>query len=436
MTMPAVDVALDVSWLGNTYGQRWMRTGIHRVVERTAVVLGARPDVRLRLCATEHRDDAVAYAATEPALRAMRFAGDWATWVPDRLRRAKAVLEARGRRPALPIRLTRRALGEAHRGLTAAARRLRREPADTALTPAMLAGADIFHSTLSPLPGAAPGGRGPRRFLTVYDVFPQLMPALSWQGADAWSRRMTDSVGPGDWVLAISQYTKNDLLTLRPDLDPERVVVTYLGADRDRFYPCDDGERRAATRRRYGIPEGVPYLLSVGSLVPHKNLPHLLRTFAELVRTERVGDLHLVLTGPKAWDSDAFGALLGGADARRERVILTGHVDDEELAPLYSGALAFVFPSLYEGFGLPPLEAMQCGVPVIASDAASLPEVVGDGGILVGPHDGDALAQAVLDVYGDAAGRARLAARALARAACFSWERYADETVAAYRRAL
>jgi glycosyltransferase involved in cell wall biosynthesis len=300
----------------------------------------------------------------------------------------------------------------------------------------MLEGADIFHSTLSPLPGAAPGVRGPRRFLTVYDVFPQLMPALSWQGADAWSRRMTDSVGPGDWVLAISQYTKNDLLTLRPDLDPERVVVTYLGADRDRFYPCDDGERRAATRRRYGIPEGVPYLLSVGSLVPHKNLPHLLRTFAELVRTERVGDLHLVLTGPKAWDSDAFGALLGGADARRERVILTGHVDDEELAPLYSGALAFVFPSLYEGFGLPPLEAMQCGVPVIASDAASLPEVVGDGGILVGPHDGDALAQAVLDVYGDAAGRARLAARALARAACFSWERYADETVAAYRRAL
>jgi glycosyltransferase involved in cell wall biosynthesis len=433
--MPTVDVALDVSWLGNTYGQRWMRTGIHRVVERTAVLLGAHADVRLRLCATEHRDNAVASTATDPALHAIRFAGDHTTWIPDWVRRAQAALDARGRRPPLPVRLTRRALGEAHRGL-AVARRLGRGPTDTALTPAMLAGAEVFHSPLSPLPGVTRRVRGLRRFLTVYDVFPQLMPALTWTGADAWNRRMTDSVTPDDWVLTISEHTRNDLLTLRPDLDPERVAVTYLAADGDKFYPCDDAERRAAVQRRLEIPDGVPYLLSVGSLVPHKNLPHLLRTFAELVRAERVGDLHLVLTGPKAWDFDAVGAALDRAEGLRERVIFTGHVDDEDLAPLYSGALAFVFPSLYEGFGLPPLEAMQCATPVIASNTASIPEVVGDAGILVGPHDGDALAQAVLDVYGDAATRTRLSARSVARAARFSWRRYADETVAAYRRAL
>jgi glycosyltransferase involved in cell wall biosynthesis len=433
--MPTVDVALDVSWLGNTYGQRWMRTGIHRVVERTAVLLGAHADVRLRLCATEHRDNAVASTATDPALHAIRFAGDHTTWIPDWVRRAQAALDARGRRPPLPVRLTRRALGEAHRGL-AVARRLGRGPTDTALTPAMLAGAEVFHSPLSPLPGVTRRVRGLRRFLTVYDVFPQLMPALTWTGADAWNRRMTDSVTPDDWVLTISEHTRNDLLTLRPDLDPERVAVTYLSADGDKFYPCDDAERRAAVQRRLEIPDGVPYLLSVGSLVPHKNLPHLLRTFAELVRAERVDDLHLVLTGAQGWNYHTLAAALDGLGAVRDRVVITGYVDDADLAALYGGALAFVYPSVYEGFGLPPLEAMQCGVPVVASNTSSIPEVVGDAGVLLDPRDGDALAQALLDLYRDAALRAGLAERSLARAAHFTWERHAAVTVAAYERAL
>jgi glycosyltransferase involved in cell wall biosynthesis len=164
-------------------------------------------------------------------------------------------------------------------------------------------------------------------------------------------------------------------------------------------------------------------------------LSHLPRTFADLVRSERVDDLHLVLTGPEAWDFAPLAAALADLGALRERVVFTGYVDDADLAPLYSGALAFVFPSLYEGFGLPPLEAMQCGAPVITSDTSSLPEVVGDAGVLVEPHDRAALAQAILDVYRDPARRAQLAARSLARAAQFSWDRYASETVAAYRAA-
>jgi glycosyltransferase involved in cell wall biosynthesis len=125
-----------------------------------------------------------------------------------------------------------------------------------------------------------------------------------------------------------------------------------------------------------------------------------------------------------------------GLPAIRGRIVLTGYVDDADLAPLYRGATAFVYPSLYEGFGLSQLEAMQCGTPVIASNTSSMPEVVGDAGILVDPRDGDALCQAMLDLCRDAPMRARLSERSLARAARFTWERTTREALAAYRAAL
>jgi glycosyltransferase involved in cell wall biosynthesis len=120
----------------------------------------------------------------------------------------------------------------------------------------------------------------------------------------------------------------------------------------------------------------------------------------------------------------------------RDRIVMTGYVAEDDLAPLYSGALAFVYPSLYEGFGLPPLEAMQCGTPVITSNTSSLPEVVGDAGIMVDPLDQDALCDALSRVHGSAALRRELSRRSLARARQFSWERCIDQTLAAYRTAL
>jgi glycosyltransferase involved in cell wall biosynthesis len=425
-----VRVLLDVSIFGDVYRDRdrpEMRTGIFRMVEQAATALAARPDVRLALCASRHRDDTLAFAATHPTFRECRFAGDGGTWAVDRMRRRLALLDARGRRPALPVRVRRRAL----RGIYTAARRV--QAAAPALSPDTLAQADVFHSTLHALP-TSPGPRTPR-FQTLHDVIALVMPEVNWDGADALVRGIVDGVRDDDWVLAISQHTKNDFLELRPRFDPARVVVAHLAADPARFYPCMDPARRAAVRARYGVPDG-PYLLSVSTLEPRKNLPHLLRTFAELVRAERVDDLHLVLTGAKGWGNDALDATLDGLGALRDRVVITGFVDDDDLAALYSGALAFVYPSLYEGFGLPPLEAMQCGVPVVTSNTSSLPEVVGDAGVLVDPRDGDALAQALLDLHRDGALRARLAARSLAQATRFTWERHAAATVAAYERAL
>jgi glycosyltransferase involved in cell wall biosynthesis len=217
-------------------------------------------------------------------------------------------------------------------------------------------------------------------------------------------------------------------------VDPARVFVTPLAADARLFHPASP-EAQEAVRRRLGIPEG-PYLLTLNTLEPRKNLESVIRAFARVAREPAARDLSLVLVGGRGWKAEGIDAALAEAGPVRQRIVLSGYVPDAELAPLYSGALAFVYMSLYEGFGLPPLEAMQCGVPVIASNTSSLPEVVGDAGILLDPTDLDALCQAMLRVHQDAALRAELASRSLARAGAFTWERCVAQTVAAYRAAL
>ncbi len=157
-----------------------------------------------------------------------------------------------------------------------------------------------------------------------------------------------------------------------------------------------------------------------------------IRAFTRAVADGGARDLTLVIAGPASAEPGIQSALAEAAQ-RQARVILAGYVPDEDLATLYGGALAFVYPSLCEGFGLPPLEAMQCGTPVIAGRVASLPEVVGDAGILVDLGDPDALRAAMLRLYRDASLRERLSALSLARASSFSWDRCTRETLAAYR---
>jgi glycosyltransferase involved in cell wall biosynthesis len=171
-------------------------------------------------------------------------------------------------------------------------------------------------------------------------------------------------------------------------------------------------------------------------LEPRKNIHHVIRCFSKTVLGEEIDDLCLVLVGTKGWDYGKVFEELSRYPALRKRIILTGYVDFEDLAPLYSGALAFVYPSLYEGFGLPPLEAMKCGTPVITSNTSSLPEVVGDAGTMVSPTDEDALCHAMLEIFRDSALRTRMSERSLARADLFSWEKCIEETIRAYRIAI
>ncbi|MCW5788633.1 MAG: glycosyltransferase family 4 protein [Nitrospira sp.] len=260
------------------------------------------------------------------------------------------------------------------------------------------------------------------RFIaTIHDVKPLLFPELrprtnlnsrieDWLVGDRWKTI--------DHVITVSEHSRRDLLAHAP-LRPDQVSVTPLGLDADRFHP--------PSKR----PEGRPYVFCVAGSDPTKNVGALVEAFATLPAALR-RDHELVLAGDVCTRADiraAIERLQIGAQTR-----LVGQVSDDELAQLYQQATVFVFPSLYEGFGLPVLEAMGCGCPVICSQASSLPEVAGDAAVLVDPHRPDRLADALATVLTSPDVQASLRARGLARAKEFQWDRTATQTVAIYER--
>jgi glycosyltransferase involved in cell wall biosynthesis len=216
-------------------------------------------------------------------------------------------------------------------------------------------------------------------------------------------------------------------------MDPAQVFVSPLAAA-DHFYPVQDEDLLAEIRKKYKIPEG-DYFLTLAALQPRKNIPHIIRCFIRYLVSSGRRNVYLVLVGSLGWNYYEIFKTTDRLSEFRGNIIFTGYVPDEELSPIYTGALAFLFPSLYEGFGLPCLEAMQCGAPVVSSNTTSLPEVVGNAGILVDPTDADALCQAMTDLAGNDKLREELRIKGLERAKSFSWNQCADDTVKAYSAA-
>lgn len=262
--------------------------------------------------------------------------------------------------------------------------------------------------------------------VTVHDlafrIYPEQYPAAKRRYLDAMTRR---SVRRAARVIAVSENTRQDVIRLY-GVPPERVVVVPNGVPSD-LAPVDDRAALQALRDRHGLPE--EFILFVGTLQPRKNLVGLLRAFGRL--RDRV-QAPLVVVGAPGWQYQPIfdeAQALGVAD----RVVFAGYAAPEELRLWYSAATVFIYPSLYEGFGLPVLEAMACGAPVITSSTSSLPEVVGDAALLVDPTDLDAIAGSLERVLREPQLRRTLRQRGLARAREFGWERTARETVAVYR---
>ena len=280
---------------------------------------------------------------------------------------------------------------------------------------------DVLHGPLNVVPVVV---RAPT-VVTVHDLaflhFPGQLPRSRRAYMIAATRL---SAASAERVIAVSERTAADLAAWLPliqdriDVIPEApspAIKRITGTAVDEF------KMRSSVRR--------PYVLAVGTLEPRKNLPFLLSAFAAV--SDRFSH-DLVLVGPEGWMTGEFHRTLERLNLG-DRVRMTGFVSDQELGGWYSGADLFVFPSTYEGFGLPTVEAMRCGAPLLVSDSSCFPEVVGDAGILVSPTDHDAWCDALVAILTDRALNAHLRERSLTGATRFSWERTATETLRVYQ---
>ncbi len=233
-------------------------------------------------------------------------------------------------------------------------------------------------------------------------------------------------------ILADSQFTRDELLELCPWVESQRVVVAHLGVDREAFRPEADCQADRERLRPWGLPE--QFLLYLGTLEPRKNLQGLLAAYAQLPdRLQRA--FPLLLAGMRGWNESYFRGPLRALE-QAGRIRRLGYVPQAVVPALLRSATLFCFPSLYEGFGLPPLEAMAAGTPVLAASAASLPEVLGQAALWVDPHSPQDIARGLHDLLEDEHLRAAYARRGLAHVGQFTWDRTAEATVSAYRRVL
>ncbi|MEI6032587.1 MAG: glycosyltransferase family 1 protein [Synechococcaceae cyanobacterium ELA739] len=291
----------------------------------------------------------------------------------------------------------------------------------------------IYHSPYAAIPPEVREAGFAGIVITVHDLLPLLQPGLFEADSVSQFEATIANLHPSDQVICVSQSTRSDLLRLVTP--PEHHVhVVPLAASAD-LAPVDDPQILAAMRRQLDLAETDRMILSLGTLEPRKNLSLLLEAFELLLQRHPEQPWKLVLVGCQGWKIDAWLQRLAGSGAAAA-IRAPGFIDDRDLAALYSCADVFVYPSLYEGFGLPPLEAMHCGTPVIVSRSSSLPEVVGDGAWLVEPDNAAQLVDQLEALLLDSNQRLLLAQKGLARAKTFSWSRTAMATAEVYRLAL
>jgi glycosyltransferase involved in cell wall biosynthesis len=286
----------------------------------------------------------------------------------------------------------------------------------------------LFHATDFTLPPTLPGTR---TLLTVHDLSFVRAPETTTPVLKAYLDVVVPrSVRRATHVLADSQATKDDLIALYGT--PAEKITVLVGGVQPEFRPVSDPAARAAARQRYGIPAN-PYVFSVGTVQPRKNYARLIAALAALGSAYE--DVHLVIAGGRGWlEGPIYQAVRD--HGLQGRVHFIGFARDEDLPALYSDAVCLAYPSLYEGIGLPVLEAMACGTPVLTSAISSLPEVAGDAAILVDPYDIEAIVDGLRRLLDDATLRTELTARGFRQAAKFTWEGAATQLLAIYRQML
>lgn len=289
--------------------------------------------------------------------------------------------------------------------------------------------ADIFLSPVFKVPDFLEQNNKIKKYTVLYDImpflFPEYYPSIVDKSVWIWRLRKLMARASQDKYFSISACTKKDWLKLVPELKSEQITVTPL-ACADNFHPCDKNATLVALKK-YNLPTDKKYVFSLCSLEPRKNLIRSIKTFIEFIKKNKIDDMVFIMGGGH-WDLfiKQLESEIKDLGKYKNKIIKAGYIDDEDLAPLYSGAEWFVYTSEYEGFGLPPLEAMACGVPVITSNHSSLPEVVGQAGIMIDWDNDDQHVAAYEKYYFDEKYRAKMAEAGLKRAKNFSWDKTVD----------
>ena len=264
-----------------------------------------------------------------------------------------------------------------------------------------------------------------KKIITVLDIIAYLFPeSVTLITRLRYKLLLSRTLRTADKITAISNSTKKDLISYF-NVPEEKIKVIPLAAD-EKFEVLNN-EKINEVKQKFNLK--YPFILYVGGLAIHKNIPTLIKAFYKIKKKGIQNKL--VIAGEKGWKYKEIFETIDKLNLQKD-VIFTGYVLDEDLPALYNAADLFVYPSLYEGFGLPPLEAMACGCPVITSNTSSLPEVVGDAGIMIDPHDVDGLADAMHEVLTNDGLREDMIKRGLERAKMFSWEKCAKETLKVY----
>jgi glycosyltransferase involved in cell wall biosynthesis len=417
-----MNVLFDVSTLGIAHSCSNLRTGIFRVVENIAIGLHQAKDCHTTFCSSHcNYRDCRSFLDSYPAFHGYAFShtSDILTSVynyvePFRLRMSNF----RGKEWKTPMK---KIYHSAKKFV---------EPMNVK----DIKSANVYHSPFLAIPRQINLEKRIKKFITINDLTPFIYPDYYPSSTVEHMKIIFRSIKPDTFATCISESTKQDFLRHMPSFDPAMVSVIYLAAA-DHFQHCKDLNLIQHIKLKYRIPSDRHYFLALSTLQPHKNFERTINSFIRLVKQESIKDLDLVIVGSAGWNCEKINKEIENSGELAGRIILTGFIPDEDLAPLYSGAMAFLYPSLYEGFGLPPLEAMQCGTPVITSNNSSLPEVVGDAAIMIDPKDTEALCQAMLDIYQKEALRKKLSQFSLERAKKFNWEKTTRQYIESYKRA-
>jgi glycosyltransferase involved in cell wall biosynthesis len=283
---------------------------------------------------------------------------------------------------------------------------------------------DILHSP----DFIPPFRRDYKSVITVHDLAFILYPHFLTQESARYYGQIDRAVRHADHIIADSLSTRRDIINFLGV--PESKITVIHAAANSRYRPIEDEHSQKEIREKYGL-DG-PFMLFVSTIEPRKNLPTLLRAYRQLLDHYKL-EVRLVVAGQRGWFCGEVFAVTETLKLNDD-VLFLGHVPMNDLALLYNAARVHVHPSFYEGFGLPPLEAMSCGTPTIVANVSSLPEVVGDAGLLVDPEDVEAWTVAMWRVLADKSLHSELAEKGLKRAQLFSWEKAARETLGLYSR--